>query len=82
MEFHIGMTGAIPEPGAIGTIETAIRAVDPAALVDLDPSGRTLRVAASVDVAELVALLGQAGCPVALDQVTQVPSICCGGCSG
>lgn len=79
MEFHIGITGSIPEPGAI---EATIRTVDPSALVDIDPSGRMLRVAASVDAAELVALMGQAGCPVALDQVTQVPSICCGGCSG
>lgn len=79
LEFHISKTGSFPEPG---TIEATIRAVDPSALVDIDPSGRTLRVATSVDAAELVALMGQAGCPVTLDQVTQVPSICCGGCSG
>lgn len=44
-------------------VREAIRAVDPAALVDIDPSGQALRVAAAVDA----------------DQVIQVPSVCCGG---
>ena len=79
MEFNIKMAGSPPD---LGAIEHAIRAVDPSALVDLDPQGRTLRVAASVDAAELVSLISQAGYPVAQHQVAQVPSICCGGCSG
>lgn len=79
MEFHIEINDSLPDPGAI---EDAIRAVDPAALVDIDPAGRTLRVAASVEAVELVALIGRAGYPVAPHQVTQIPSICCGGCSG
>lgn len=78
MEFHVTMPGPM-DPGAI---EQAIRAVDPAALVDIDPAGRTLRMAATVDVAQLVALLNQAGYPVRRDQVAQAASICCGGCSG
>lgn len=66
----------------LDTIEQAVRAADPAALVDLDPQGRTVRVAASLDAAQLISILDQAGHPVTQDQVTQVPSVCCGGCGG
>lgn len=79
MEFHIDTAGSTPD---LGVIEAAIAAVDPSVLVDLDPAGHTLRVAASVDAVELISLLRQAGYPVAGHQVFQVPSICCGGCSG
>lgn len=79
MEFHITMAGPLPDPGAV---EDAIRDMDPAALADADPAGRMLRVATSVNAVELVALLNRAGFPVAPQQVEQLPSICCGGCSG
>ena len=78
MEFRVTMPDAI-DPGAI---EQAIRAVDPAALVDIDPMGHTLRVAATVDVDQLIALFNQAGHALRRDQVAQAASICCGGCSG
>lgn len=79
MEFHITMTGQVPE---IGAIEQAIRTVDPSALVDIDPASGILRVAAWVDADQLVSLISQAGCPADRQQVKQIPSICCGGCSG
>lgn len=79
MEFHIKTNGPLPD---LGTIDAAIRTVDPSALVDFDPASHALRVAASVDAAQLVSLIRQAGYPVAPDQVEQLPSICCGGCSG
>jgi len=79
MEFHIKMADSLLD---IGTIDDAIRAVDASALVDIDPAGNTLRVATSVGAAELVSLLSQAGYPVTPHQVVQLPSICCGGCSG
>jgi hypothetical protein len=79
MEFHIRFSGSAPDPDII---EDAIRSVDPSALVDIDPASDTLRIAASVSVKELVALIGRTGLPVAPSQVTQLPSICCGGCSG
>lgn len=79
MEFHIDLTGPSPDMRAI---ERAIHAVDPAAVVDVDSAGRTLRISAWVDAAQLLLLIGHAGFPVALDRVSQVPSICCGGCSG
>lgn len=79
MEFHVDLGGATPD---LSLVEETIRAVDPAAVVGLDLSGRTLRVSAVVSPAELVALLGQAGCGVTVHQVAQQPSVCCGGCSG
>lgn len=79
MEFHIEIVDPGPD---LDAIEHAIGAIDPAVLVDIDPAGQTLRVAASIDAAQLLLLLGQAGYPVAGHQVEQVPSICCGGCSG
>lgn len=79
MEFHITMIGSNTD---LGAIENAISLVDPSALVDMDRASRTLRVAASVDAAQLVALMEQAGHPVEPQQVMQIPSVCCGGCSG
>ncbi len=79
MEFHITMIAPILD---LGAIEQAIGAVDPSVLIDVDPTGQTLRVVATVDAVQLAALIDQAGYPVALHQVAQVPSICCGGCSG
>lgn len=79
MEFHIKLADSLLD---LDAIDEAIRAVDASALVDIDPAGDTLRVAASVGTAELVALIRQAGYPVAPSQVVQLPSICCGGCSG
>lgn len=79
MEFHIELAGLRLDPGVV---EQAIRVVDPSALADIDPAGHSLRVATSVDAIQLVSLLRQAGYHVAQDQLTQAPSICCGGCSG
>jgi len=79
MEFHIKFAG--PAPNA-GVIENAIRAVDPSALVDIEPGAATLRIATTVDAAELAALISQSGHVVAPSQVTRIASICCGGCSG
>ena len=79
MEFHVKMLAPLAD---LDAIERAIAAVDPSALVDVDAAGPTLRVAASIDAVELLALLAQAGYPVARQQVAAVASICCGGCSG
>ncbi len=79
MEFHVQFSGPAPDASVL---EDAIRDVDPSALVDIDPASPTLRVATSVDARQLVALFSQAGYPVTPGQVTQLPSICCGGCSG
>lgn len=79
MEFHIMLSDPSPDTDVIAQ---AIQAVDPSALVDIDPASHAVRIAASIDAIGLVALVSQAGYPLSLQQVTQVPSICCGGCSG
>ena len=77
MEFHIDMKTDTPDPA---TIEAALCALDPAALLDMD--GSTLRVATSLDARALAAVIVAAGYPLEQAQVVQLPSICCGGCSG
>ncbi len=79
MEFHINTTGMQPN---LETIEDAIRTLDPSAVVDLDPAGPVLRVAAAASARDLIALLDRIGYPVQAEQVRQLPSTCCGGCSG
>ncbi len=79
MEFHVQVTGAAPD---VEKILDAIQQVDPSAVMDIDDAGRLLRVAAAVDLPELLAVLEHAGYPVPPDDVRQLPSICCGGCSG
>lgn len=79
MEFHVTVPGATPDPTAIANL---VCAVDPAALVDLDPSSETLRVATTLHGDQLAALIRKAGYPVAPQQIVQLPSVCCGGCSG
>lgn len=79
MEFHITLV----EPVAgFANIEEAIQAADPAALLDVDSGGKLLRIATSLDAAMLVTLVCGAGLPITVDRVRQLPSICCGGCSG
>lgn len=79
MEYHIKLSGVAPDPELIADV---VRTVDPSALADIDAAADVLRIAASVDLVELVALVGQAGLSVAPSQVTRMASICCGGCSG
>lgn len=79
MQSTIRITGLPPD---VGAIEEAIRAVDPSALVDIDPTGQTLRIAASIETVQLLEVMRKAGYPVKEDQLERVPSECCGGCGG
>lgn len=79
MEFHIELAGVPPD---LAAIEGVLLDVDPAAVIDVDAAGLILRVSAAVEAAELVELVCRAGYPVAPAQVVQLPSICCGSCSG
>lgn len=79
MEFHIRLAGTRPD---LAAIDEAVRAVDPAAVVDIDPTGAVLRVMAAMSADELACRVTGAGHPVAGDEVAQLPSVCCGGCSG
>ena len=79
MEYHISLN---PMPSAIEAIEQSLRALDPSALVDVDPLQPMLRVATMLESADVMQQLEQAGFPINANQLYQVPSICCGGCSG
>lgn len=79
MEFHIPVTAGCPSPQAI---EDLMFDVDSTAIVDLDMSGLVLRISSYVPVKDLLGVLAQAGCSVTAEQIVQLPSICCGGCSG
>lgn len=79
MQTTIRIDGLPPD---VCTVEDALRAVDPSALVDIDPTGRTLRIAASIDAVQLLSVMKETGYPVKEDQLERVPSDCCGGCGG
>ena len=63
-------------------LDRAITELDPAAVVDLDAGGRRIRMATVLTRPELLACLAQAGLPADNARLRQLPSVCCGGCSG
>lgn len=79
MECRVTTTVPLPEPT---DIEQALFDADPAAVFDVDHNRHTLRIATSLGVEDLRALLRSLGCEVSRDQIRIMPSICCGGCSG
>ncbi|MGN2245001.1 hypothetical protein ACFWZU_16010 [Frateuria sp. GZRR33] len=79
MEFHIALTDASPRAEVV---QDALFDIDPSALVDLDMSGLVMRISSWVPVRDLVEVLQRTGWAVKQEQVVQLPSICCGGCSG
>jgi hypothetical protein len=79
MEFHIKTRGASPD---LDAINDALTAIDPSAMADIDPVDLSLRIAAELGSAELLALLARAGYPADWKQLEQVPSVCCGACGG
>jgi hypothetical protein len=79
MEFHIALTDASPR---LEVVQDAMFDIDPSALVDLDMSGLVMRISSWVPVNDLVDVLQRIGWAIRQEQVVQLPSICCGGCSG
>jgi hypothetical protein len=79
MEFQIALTDACPGPDVI---QDVMLDIDPNAVVDLDMSGLVMRISSYVPVSDLVDVLQRTGWAVTPEQVVQLPSICCGGCSG
>lgn len=79
MEFHIALANTSPEPGVV---QDALFDVDPMSVVDLDMSGLVMRISASATMTDVVDVLRRTGWSVTAEQVVQMPSICCGGCSG
>lgn len=79
MEYHIPVRAPL---AVFAAIDDAIRDADPAALVDIDPAGTTLRISTLLPRLQVAGLVTAAGYPVEHAHVRQLPSICCGGCSG
>lgn len=55
---------------------------DPAAVVDRAPVSGRLRMSTMLDVHAIATLLGNAGAAMVVASIEQLPSNCCGGCSG
>ncbi len=79
MEYSIQL-GAVSVD--IERIRAALQDIDPAALADLDPRSRHLRICANMLDRELFDALERAGHPADTARVTRLPSVCCGSCSG
>ncbi|MEO8365052.1 MAG: hypothetical protein ABI538_02480 [Pseudoxanthomonas sp.] len=79
MQFVLETRGPAPDADAIAR---AIDAVDPAAIVDVDPSSGSLRISAAISQVELATIIDRAGYPLVQGQLEQLPSQCCGGCGG
>ena len=79
MQYTIATSSA---QANLGVVRRAIDDVDPAAIVDVDSTGGIVRISTVIGGPELLALLNGAGYPLNIDALEQVPSQCCGGCSG
>lgn len=79
MQFAFDAPGCAAD---LATIERRIVDIDPAALLDLDADGRTIRISTVLTPAELLDCLDRTGLPAESRHLRQLPSTCCGGCSG
>ncbi len=79
MEFHVALDGMQPDAARL---EAALLEQDPAAVLDLLPGTTLLRVSTWLPAEDLRGVLAAAGYPVPPDRMQQLPSVCCGGCSG
>jgi hypothetical protein len=79
MEYAFELPCAMPD---LSPLDRAIAGLDPAALVDVDASGRTLRMATVLTRDELLSCMREAGLAAEPSRLRQLPSVCCGGCSG
>lgn len=79
VEYALQVAGAAPD---LATLERALGALDPAAVLDLADGGRALRISTWATAVEVVQCLRSAGLDAAPGALVQLPSVCCGGCSG
>ena len=70
------------QPIDVDRIERLLLDSDPSGVVDLDPATGHLRVSTCAGRDEVARLLHAAGHPVEPSDISIVPSVCCGGCSG
>jgi hypothetical protein len=79
VEYTFELPCAMPD---LSALDRAIAGLDPAALVDVDAGGRTIRMATVLTRDELLSCMQAAGLPADSSRLRQLPSICCGGCGG
>jgi hypothetical protein len=79
MQFRLDILKPVED---LRRLEDALLAMDPAALIDIDSAGVTLRIASILGADELCRLVTDAGYPVEHNQLVGVRSECCGGCGG
>ncbi len=79
MEYQIRLAGPKPD---LAAIQLSLHAVDPAALLAIDASGRELMIATNLGKGELQSLLRRNGLDLADGDLQARPSVCCGGCGG
>lgn len=77
MEFRIRLQSDTPD---MALINDALQDVDPAAIIDRDPTDGVLRATVWMSGNELTTILTDAGFPP--QSVEQLASNCCGDCSG
>lgn len=79
MEFIVHVADVVPD---LDTVRVACLAADPTVLVDIDPRDGALRIATQLDAGSIASALADAQLVLEPGQLEQVPSVCCGGCSG
>ena len=79
MEYHVSFDAA-PD---LDLIAGLLLDSDPAAVADVDPhAAPVLRVSTWLPREDLCAVLRQAGYRLPDERIRQLPSVCCGSCSG
>jgi hypothetical protein len=79
MEYRIELPTPLP---SLRVLSTLLRDEDAAAIDDFDQATSSWRVNTCLVPDEVLGVLARAGCKVLPAQITLLPSICCGGCSG
>ena len=62
-------------------VASTLDEADPSAVVDYDAARDLLRLATLLPHADVLAMLQGAGLRAGVDDLRQLPSVCCGGCS-
>lgn len=79
MQYEIA---SVPTTLDLPLFSRLITDADPAAVVDLTPDTRTLRMSTLLDTDAVLDVLGRSGVDARGTDVETLPSTCCGGCGG
>jgi hypothetical protein len=78
MEYRIELVGRVEH----ARLQALLAQEDPSAVSDVDPGRGLLRVSTALPARDLAQVLARAGAPTPVALISQLPSVCCGGCSG